>query len=142
MKRALPWLLLAGCLTVDPAPAVVTRPDPGLASAPTRPATPAEAPVGWSELPPSLAVDPHRVPIPPLELKVLKPVKTQLPNGLTVYSMEDHAAPLVSVRALIWEGGFDDPPLKLGLADLTTDLAASGGAGALTAEQLCAAYGL
>lgn len=131
MKRALAGLLLAGCVTVAPAPAVVTRPEPGLAAESTRP-----TPIGWSELPAALAVDPKQVPIPELTLTVLKPLKTQLPNGLTIYSLEDHAAPLVNVRALIWEGGYDDPDGKVGLADLTTDLVATGGAGPLTADQV------
>jgi zinc protease len=131
VNRAIPLFLLAACATTPTTPTPVTRPQPGLASEPTR--TP---PLGWSELPKGLAVDPRQIPIPPLTLSVLKPTKTQLPNGLTIYAMEDHAAPLVSVRALIWEGGYDDPDTKLGLADLTTELAATGGAGPLTADQL------
>lgn len=93
-------------------------------------------PVGWSELPKALAVDPKKIPIAPLTLDVKKPNKAALPNGLTVYSLEDHASPLISIRVLIGAGQFDDADKKLGTAGLTADLATSGGAGALTAEQL------
>ncbi|MBS1153341.1 MAG: zinc-dependent peptidase, family [Myxococcaceae bacterium] len=129
--RALGCLLLCGCVTTAPAPEVVSRPEPAMVCEPTR-----VPPVGWSELPSALAVDPKKVPIPPLALSVIKPVKTALPNGLVVYALEDHAAPLVSVRALIWAGQYDDPAPKLGIASLTADLATSGGAGPLTAEQV------
>ena len=100
MKRALlPLLLLAGCVTTEPmptpAPAVATRPEPGPRlrahqSHPDR--LVAAAPRGCK-------VDPKQVTIPPLALTVKKPNKRQLPNGLTIYTLEDHAAPLVNVRA-------------------------------------------
>jgi zinc protease len=135
IRRLTLALLLTGCATTDPAPApapvtVITKPNPSLTSEPTRP------PVGWSELPAALAIDPRSIPIAPLSLEVQRPAKTVLPNGLTVYTMEDHAAPLVLVRALIFAGNYDDPENKLGLANLTTDLATSGGAGPLTADAL------
>ncbi len=132
MSRLLAAVLLASCATTPaPVPQVVSRPEPSLVAEPTR-----VPPVGWSELPQALAVDPKSIPIPPLTLSVIKPIKTQLPNGLAVYSLEDHATPLVSIRALVWAGQYDDPAAKLGIAGLTAELITSGGAGALTAEQL------
>lgn len=134
MKRLLVLALLAGCATPGasaPPATVVSRPEPAMVAAPTRP-----PPAGWSELPPALAVDPKKLPIAPLALTVVKPAQSQLPNGLSVYSLEDHASPLISIRALVWAGQYDDPAAKLGTAGLTADLAASGGAGPLTAEQL------
>lgn len=119
--------LIALLLLADP----VARANPPMAAEPTR-----LPPVGWSELPKPLAVDPKKIPIAPLDLKVVKPNKASLPNGLTVYSLEDHASPLVSIRALVWAGQFDDPAAKLGTAALTADVSTSGGAGPLTAEQL------
>ncbi len=134
MKAApvLAALLLCACATTPPPPLeVATRREPTLVSEPTR-----VPPIGWSELPAALAVDPKKVPIPALALSVIKPVKTKLPNGLVVYMLEDHAAPLVSVRALLFAGQYDDPPGKLGTAGLTAELVTSGGAGPLSAEQL------
>ena len=130
MKRAALVILCAACATTAPLD-VVTRHEPGLTSQATRP-----PPIGWSELPAALAVDPRKTPIDPLPLNVIKPIKSTLPNGLVVYALEDHAAPLVAVRALIWAGQYDDSDKKLGTAGLTAELVTSGGAGALSAEQL------
>jgi zinc protease len=134
MKRALLVLLMSACATTQPAPEVVSRAEPAMVTEPTRVA--AVAPVGWSELPAALAIDPKKVAIPALDLKVIKPLKAALPNGLAVYTLEDHATPLISIRALIWAGQYDDAAAKLGTAGMTADLATSGGAGPLTAEQL------
>jgi len=132
VKRAILFVVLAACATTPPpATEAVTRREPALSSEPTRP-----PPIGWSELPAALAVDPRQTPIAPLPLNVIKPLKTTLPNGLVVYSLEDHATPLVAVRALIWAGQYDDTDKKLGTAGLTAELVTSGGAGALSAEQL------
>ncbi len=130
MKRALLCLLGVACVTVAPTPNIQSRSESSVNESTRLP------PVGWSELPAALAIDPKKVPIPALTLSVIKPLKTVLPNGLIVYSLEDHAAPLVSVRALVWAGQYDDPTAKLGTAGLTAELMTSGGAGPLTAEQV------
>jgi zinc protease len=52
----------------------------------------------------------------------IAPVKTVLPNGLTVIVLEQHDLPLVHIQALIKVGAAHDPPEKAGLANLTSSL--------------------
>jgi predicted Zn-dependent peptidase len=59
-----------------------------------------------------------------------------LANKVVAYMVEDHDLPLVSVTVHIRGGGYMDPDGKIGLASMTGSLMRSGGAGALTAEQL------
>jgi predicted Zn-dependent peptidase len=91
---------------------------------------------GWRALPSQLTGDPTRLPIQPLQLSVVKPQRETWPNGLQVYWMEDHTAPLFSVRALVNAGTVDDPADRLGVADLAFDLLTSGGAGSRDAAGL------
>ncbi|MBL8949626.1 MAG: insulinase family protein [Myxococcaceae bacterium] len=91
---------------------------------------------GYFPLPKGLKVKPETIATKPFDLTVKKPEQLALPNGLKIYLGEDHAAPLVSVRALIQVGNHDDPAAKLGLAELLFESLASGGAADKTAEQL------
>lgn len=100
------------------------------------PASVAAEEAGFFPLPSSLARDPKQLPIPPLDFKVVSPQRVVLDNGLTVYLLPDRASPLVQLEALIYAGSVDDPPEKVGLADLTVGLMASGGAGGLNADAL------
>ncbi|MDP1824710.1 MAG: pitrilysin family protein [Archangium sp.] len=111
------------------APAVVTRREPGLLSAPT-PNTLIR------QLPAALDVDPVAIKPPPLEFSLKQPEVLTLPNGLQVYLLEDHTAPLVLLRALVPVGGVDDPAAKLGLASVTATLVTESGAGTRTPEVL------
>jgi zinc protease len=132
VRRLVVVLLLAGCATA-PAPqprAVETRPEPGLEATPTRTAPAAR------QLPPGLVVDPARLPVAPLEIAVRAPEVVTLPNGLSVYLLEDHTTPLVQLRYLTATGSVDDPATKLGLASLAASLVKEGGAGALGPEAL------
>ena len=123
-------LLLLGCATPSPvAPAVVTRREPGLLSTPT-PNTLIR------QLPSALAVDPLTLVPPPLDFSLKQPEVLTLRNGLQVYLLEDHTAPLVLLRALVPVGGVDDPPEKLGLASVTATLVTQGGAGSRTPDVL------
>lgn len=119
---------LAACATPTP-PQVVTRPEPGLESTPTRRSV-------LRQLPPALAVDPTQIVPGPLEFALKEPEILTLPNGLQLYLLEDHTAPLVLLRALVPVGGVDDPPGRLGLASLTANLVSEGGAGSRTPEVL------
>jgi len=91
---------------------------------------------GYFPLPKGLKVKPEAIATKPFDLTVKKPDKIALPNGLKVYLGEDHAAPLVSVRALIQVGNHDDPAAKLGLNELLFEVLSSGGAGDKSADQL------
>jgi zinc protease len=91
---------------------------------------------GYFPLPKGLKVKPEAIVPKPFDLTIKKPEKVQLPNGLKVYLIEDHAAPLVNVRALVQVGSYDDPAAKLGLCDLLFETLTSGGAGERNADQL------
>ncbi|MBI3182239.1 MAG: insulinase family protein [Myxococcales bacterium] len=92
--------------------------------------------MGYFPLPAPLAIDPRNIAIPGLDFGVIKPEPVRLDNGLVVYLSEDHAAPLITLRALVWAGSVDEPAEKLGVADLTFDLLATGGAGGIAADAL------
>jgi zinc protease len=53
------------------------------------------------------------VTVPPLEFK-----HSTLPNGLEVYSVEDHSSPTVAVQVWYHVGSKDDPPGRSGFAHL------------------------
>ncbi len=125
-------LVLASCAPPASLPStVVTRPEPGLKSEPTRPANPL-----IRQLPPALAVDPAAIKPPPLDFEIKQPNVITLANGLQVYLLEDHTAPLVLLRALVPVGAVDDPPAKLGLTTLTSALVTESGAGTRSATEL------
>ncbi len=50
----------------------------------------------------------------------------KLPNGLTVYALEHHEQPVVSIRMLIAAGAVNDPPDLPGIASMTADLLTEG----------------
>ncbi|MBK5295015.1 MAG: insulinase family protein [Acidobacteriia bacterium] len=68
-----------------------------------------------------------------IKLPVLNPIKVPpvdryvLPNGLTVYLVEDKELPVVRAQALIRTGDRWDPSGKTGLADLTLRVMRTGG---------------
>jgi zinc protease len=53
------------------------------------------------------------VTVPPVEFK-----HTTLPNGLEVYTVEDHSAPIVAVQVWYHVGSKDDPPNRSGFAHM------------------------
>lgn len=56
---------------------------------------------------------PRPVTVPPMNFKHMT-----LPNGLEVYSVEDHAAPIVAVQVWYHVGSKDDPPNRSGFAHM------------------------
>ncbi len=90
----------------------------------------------FRQLPEALAVDPLGITPAPLEFALKQPEVITLGNGLQVYLLEEHTAPLVLLRALVPVGGVDDPAAKLGLAALTGVLVTESGAGSRTPEAL------
>ncbi|MFP4458202.1 MAG: M16 family metallopeptidase [Candidatus Zixiibacteriota bacterium] len=55
--------------------------------------------------------------------------KFVLPNGMTIYLMEDHEFPVMTAYFRIEARSSYDPPEKLGLCELTNDMIRIGGAG-------------
>jgi len=88
------------------------------------PQTPRTAPPTAPELP-------HRPEnLPPFDSLVFnppKPVVAELPNGITLYILEDHALPLVSVDILMRNGSQYDPPDKPGLCSFASSVMRRGG---------------
>jgi zinc protease len=52
----------------------------------------------------------------------LTPVRSVMPNGITVLVIEQHALPIVQIHALIKSGSAQDPENKPGMANLTVSL--------------------
>jgi predicted Zn-dependent peptidase len=50
----------------------------------------------------------------------------KLPNGLTLFIIEDHRQPLVSYTLMVDAGGIAHPPAKAGLASMTAELLTQG----------------
>ncbi len=130
--------LLASCCPVAPGGAVSTLPDPtpvGPDPDPTPPPDPvapavtvdwAAAGIDWSK-PPAGWEDTAFAPP--------TPVRFVLPSGLTVYLIENHRLPLVSVRMLHGAAGSRHDGARAGLAALTADLLDEG-AGTRSATEL------
>ncbi|HZT39005.1 MAG TPA: pitrilysin family protein [Bryobacteraceae bacterium] len=59
-----------------------------------------------------------------------------LPNGLTVFVVEDHRQALVSYRVLINAGAIAQDPQKAGLAEMTAELLRNGGTKTRTSQQI------
>lgn len=128
--RAALLLCLAGC-SATTTPSVVTRPNPGLESAPTKAASSVRS------LPRELDVDPATfAPTAPLDFAIREPEVVKLSSGVPVYLMVDRTTPLVLLRALMPLGSVDDPADKVGLVSVMTSLLSEGGAGTRTPQQL------
>ena len=86
----------------------------------------------------SQTVDRSHPPVPPAQafkFPNLRGMPTLLPSGLSVYVVEDHSVPVVSVRVVTTADSTFDPPGKEGLYAVTLGVASEGTA-TLTAEQL------
>jgi zinc protease len=53
------------------------------------------------------------VTVPKMEFK-----HSSLPNGLEIYAVEDHSAPIVAVQVWYHVGSMEDPPGRSGFAHL------------------------
>jgi predicted Zn-dependent peptidase len=107
-----------------PAPAPVVGPAPSGSAPPVASAAPADDPLGpRPEVPHAPAF------VPP------SPVVFTTANGLTVWLVERHTLPVVSVTVAMPYGASSDPPGKAGLARITADMLDEG-AGKLGAIDL------
>jgi zinc protease len=85
----------------------------------------------------SVGAAPPALPaFPPLEFHPPKPERYQLPNGLTVYLLEDHEIPLIQVQSTFRAGTQYDPPDKVGLGALFGDVMTQGGSAAHRPEEI------
>lgn len=75
----------------------------------------------------------------PLHFSPPEPVKKVLPNGMTLYLIEDHELPLFNAMAYIKTGSIYDPADKAGLAQLTGTVMRTGGTTERTGDELDAA---
>ncbi len=73
------------------------------------------------------ATDPRAMRFPPPAFSPPSPARHVLPNGLTVFLLEDHEIPLIQGQALVRTGWVFDPPGKTGLSRLCGQILVSGG---------------
>lgn len=65
-------------------------------------------------------------PGPPRQINLPQPVDRTLKNGMRVVVIEDHDAPLMTVKVLVKNGGEIDPPELSGLSQMTASLLTKG----------------
>jgi zinc protease len=65
-------------------------------------------------------------PGPPVQFSFPAYKTHKLPNGLTLFIIEDHRQPLVSYTLMLDAGGIAHPPAKAGLASMTAELLTQG----------------
>jgi len=90
----------------------------------------------WAAPNPNASDDPRTMTFPAVAFQPPKPDRIVLPNGIIVYILEDHELPIVNLSAMIRTGSLYEPADKIGLAGLTGAVMRTGGAGALTGEQV------
>ncbi|HXC66115.1 MAG TPA: hypothetical protein VN638_01780, partial [Nitrospiraceae bacterium] len=71
--------------------------------------------------------DPRQMTFPSVEFTPPEPDRVVLENGVTVYFLEDHELPLISITATMRTGSWLDPAEKIGLASLTGSVMRTGG---------------
>ena len=81
-------------------------------------------------------VNPRTMTFPPLKFQIPKSERIVMDNGITVYLLEDHELPVVSITAYIGVGSVYEPAGKTGLAGLTGAVMRSGGAIDLPPESM------
>jgi len=84
----------------------------------------------WSAEGPNL----RTMQVAPLVFTIPKAERIVLRNGITVYLLQDHELPLVTVTAMIRGGSLNDPQGKTGLASLFGSQLRLGGAGDLNSD--------
>lgn len=82
------------------------------------------------------AVPPTLPAFPPIQFHPPKPERYTLPNGLTVFLLEDHELPLIHVQMLIGSGAQYDPADRLGLSAIFGPAMTQGGSAKFTPDQI------
>jgi len=74
---------------------------------------------------------------PPLgEIRIPDYERHVLPNGMTVFLLEDHTWPLVEGQVIVRTGAAFEPANKVGLAQIAGDVLRTGGTTSIAADQL------
>lgn len=81
-------------------------------------------------------VDPRALKFPPLEFQMPKADRTVLPNGMVVYTLEDHLLPIINVTSAVRTGEMYVPAEKAGLSALTGYVMRTGGAKKMTGDEV------
>jgi zinc protease len=84
----------------------------------------------------ALATPPPLPAFPKLEFHPPKPETYTLPNGLTVYLLEDHELPLIHLQTITRAGSQYEPADKLGISDVFGAAMTEGGSAAQTPEEI------
>ena len=82
------------------------------------------------------AQNPRDLKFSELKFNPAEPVRFTTDNGMTVYFLEYHELPVVTLTAYFHGGEVYDPADKTGLSELTAQLIRTGGAGKRTADQV------
>lgn len=117
-----------------------------------RPSAPIETPISQSASPiapasgapqgafpdigPSGLPDPRTMTFPPQAFGPPRARRVALPNGMTLFVMEEHELPLISVDVLVRVGALYDPADKIGLAELTGTVLRTGGTARQTGDAI------
>jgi len=94
--------------------------------------------VAWVALPATAQVKDYRkIKYPSLpEFKIAQPQIYVLENGMTVFLLEDHELPLITVNTRIRTGSNYESPEKVGLADLMGTVQRTGGTARMTGDEI------
>lgn len=82
------------------------------------------------------AQNPRDLKFSELTFNPAEPVRFTTENGMTVYFLEYHELPVITLTAYFRGGDVYDPADKAGLSELTAQLIRTGGAGTRTANQV------
>ena len=78
-----------------------------------------------------------QIPIPPLPaFKPQQPKRIELANGMVIFLQEDHELPLIDGSARIRGGSINEPPTRIGLVDIYSEVWRTGGTKTQTGDQL------
>ncbi len=89
-----------------------------------------------SQEPDEKPVDPRSLTFPPLEFEAPKADRTVLPNGMVVYTLEDHFLPMINIVSATKTGEIYVPAEKAGLAALTGHVMRTGGTKKMTGDEV------
>ncbi|MEW6364627.1 MAG: pitrilysin family protein [Acidobacteriota bacterium] len=87
-------------------------------------------------LPAAAQMRPESLVFKPLLFSPSVPEVQKLPNGITLYLLEDHEVPIIHGFAIARGGSLWEPAGKEGLADIAGEVMRTGGAGRWTGEEL------